>query len=68
MKLDDIKISRAIIESYHKKLLNALEVDVAIVGAGPAGMACAYYLAKAARKSSSSNANFPLEAACGAGG
>jgi len=50
MKLDDIKISRAIIESYHKKLLNALEVDVAIVGAGPAGMACAYYLAKGGKK------------------
>ncbi|MBU2064077.1 MAG: sulfide-dependent adenosine diphosphate thiazole synthase [Candidatus Omnitrophica bacterium] len=47
MKLDDIKISKAIIETYNKKLINALDVDVAIVGAGPAGMACAYYLAQA---------------------
>jgi len=46
MKLDDIKISRAIIESYNKKFLDALEVDVAIAGAGPAGMCCAYYLAR----------------------
>jgi len=50
MRLDDIKISRAIIESYNEKLLNALEVDVAIVGAGPAGLSCAYYLGKAAKK------------------
>jgi len=50
MKLDDIKISRAIIESYKDKLVSALDVEVAIVGAGPAGMCCAYYLAKAGRK------------------
>ncbi len=46
MKLDDIKISRAIIESYSNKLIKALDVEVAIVGAGPAGMSCAYYLAR----------------------
>ncbi|MCM8782522.1 MAG: sulfide-dependent adenosine diphosphate thiazole synthase, partial [Candidatus Omnitrophica bacterium] len=50
MKLDDIKISRAIIESYNRKLLDALDVDVAIVGAGPAGLTCAYYLAKKGKK------------------
>jgi len=50
MSLDEIKISRAIIESYQQKLLAALDVDVAIVGAGPAGMVCAYYLAKAGKK------------------
>jgi thiamine thiazole synthase len=50
MKLDDIKISRAIIESYKDKLVKALDVDVAIVGAGPAGMTCAYYLAKQNKK------------------
>ena len=50
MKLDEIKISRAIIESYKDKLMDALDTDVAIVGAGPAGMACAYYLAKAGKK------------------
>ena len=50
MQLDEIKISRAIIESYQKKLINALDVEVAIVGAGPAGMVCGYYLAKAGKK------------------
>jgi thiamine thiazole synthase len=49
MQLDDIKISRAIIESYKDKLVKALDVDVAIVGAGPAGMVCAYYLARAGK-------------------
>ena len=46
MKLDEVKITRAIAESYFKKLMNNLDVDVAIAGAGPAGLACAYYLAK----------------------
>jgi len=50
MGLDEIKISRAIIESYSKKLLEALDVDVAIVGGGPAGMVCGYYLAKAKKR------------------
>lgn len=50
MQLDDIKVSKAIIESYTDKLIKALEVDVAIVGAGPAGMVCAYYLAKKGKK------------------
>ena len=46
MRLDDVTISRAIIDTYKEKLCAALEVDVAIVGAGPAGMTCAYYLAR----------------------
>lgn len=50
MHLDEIKISRAIIESYKAKLVDALDVDVAIVGAGPAGMVCGYYLAKARKR------------------
>ena len=48
--MDDIKISKAITESYFKDFLDAMEVDVAIVGAGPAGMTAAYFLAKAAVK------------------
>ncbi len=44
--LDDITISKAITESFVKDFLAAMEVDVAIGGAGPAGMAAAYYLAK----------------------
>ncbi len=49
MELDEIKISKAIIKSYSKKLVEALDVDVAIVGGGPAGMVCGYYLAKAGK-------------------
>ncbi|MBW2989234.1 sulfide-dependent adenosine diphosphate thiazole synthase [Candidatus Woesearchaeota archaeon] len=49
-KLDDIKITRAIVESYTKKLLDNLEVDAAIVGGGPAGLTAAYYLAKGGAK------------------
>ena len=48
--LDEIKISQAIIDAYKEKLLNSLEVDVAIVGGGPSGLTCAYYLAKAKKK------------------
>jgi len=50
MGLEEIKISRAIIESYTEKLVKALDVDVAIVGGGPAGMVCGYYLAKAGKR------------------
>ncbi len=38
MKLDDIEISRAIIENFYKKLLDSLELDVALVGAGPSNL------------------------------
>jgi thiazole biosynthesis enzyme len=44
--MDEVTISRAIVESYMKDLLEAMELDVAIVGAGPSGLAAAYYLAK----------------------
>jgi thiazole biosynthesis enzyme len=39
-------ISRTIIEQYAKRLSAHLENDVVIVGAGPAGLAAGYYLAK----------------------
>jgi thiazole biosynthesis enzyme len=44
--MDEVIISRAIVESYMKDLIDAMELDVAIVGAGPSGLAAAYYLAK----------------------
>jgi len=40
MKIDDIKISEAIIENYFKKLKESLELDVALVGAGPTNLVC----------------------------
>jgi thiazole biosynthesis enzyme len=45
MQLDDVIISRAITESFIKEFQEAMEVDVAIAGAGPSGMTAAYYLA-----------------------
>jgi thiamine thiazole synthase len=50
MKLDEIVISRAIIERFARKFSQGLELDAAIVGAGPSGLVAAYYLAKAKAK------------------
>lgn len=44
--LDDIIISRAIVEDWSKDFLDYLEIDVAIAGGGPAGLTSAYYLAR----------------------
>jgi thiamine thiazole synthase len=46
MKIDDITVSKAIIETYTKKFLDNLDIDVAIVGGGPAGLCAGYYLSK----------------------
>ncbi len=47
MLLDDIIISKSIIKSYMEKLLAALDVNIALVGAGPANLVAGYYLGKA---------------------
>lgn len=44
--MDDVIISKAITESYTRELLDFMDVDVAIVGAGPSGLVAGYYLAK----------------------
>ncbi|MHC4310307.1 MAG: FAD-dependent oxidoreductase, partial [Planctomycetota bacterium] len=43
-------ISKVIIQEYTKRLCEHLENDVVIVGAGPAGLAAGYYLAKSGVK------------------
>jgi len=48
--MKETDISRAIITEYNKKLLEHLENDVVIVGAGPAGLTAAYYLGSAGVK------------------
>ncbi len=44
--MDEVTISRAIVESYTKDFMGAMETDVAVAGAGPSGLVTAYYLAK----------------------
>jgi thiazole biosynthesis enzyme len=48
--MDEITITRAIMKSYLDEFLDYLEVDVAVVGAGPSGLAAAYYLAQSGKK------------------
>ncbi len=49
MKLDEVVITKAIIDRYMRKLLDHMRTDVAIVGGGPAGVVAGYYLSKAGR-------------------
>jgi thiazole biosynthesis enzyme len=46
MQLDDVIISRVITRNFLEEFQAAMDVDVAIGGAGPSGMTAAYYLAK----------------------
>ncbi len=46
MQLDDVTISRAILDTFMEEFRQATDIEVAIGGAGPAGMTAAYYLAK----------------------
>jgi thiazole biosynthesis enzyme len=48
--LKDAQISKIIINRYLDELDSYLKSDVAIVGAGPAGLTAAYYLAKSGHK------------------
>ncbi len=50
MKLDDITVSKAIIEGYMQDFMEYTNMDVAIGGGGPAGLTAGYYLAKAGLK------------------
>jgi sulfide-dependent adenosine diphosphate thiazole synthase len=49
-ELREIAVSKAILESYPHKLLQAIESDVVLVGAGPSGLAAAYHFAAEGEK------------------
>lgn len=50
MSLDEVKISRAIMERYFAKLSESLDLDVAVVGGGPSGLMAAMRLAQKGHK------------------
>jgi sulfide-dependent adenosine diphosphate thiazole synthase len=50
MALDEIKITRAIMERFTAKFLDCLDLDVAIVGGGVSGLVAAWRLAQKGRK------------------
>jgi thiazole biosynthesis enzyme len=49
MKLDEVIITKAIVERYYRKLLGRMRTDVAIVGGGPSGLVAGYFLSKAGK-------------------
>jgi thiamine thiazole synthase len=46
MALDEKIITQAILDRYFQKLKENLSVDVAVVGGGPSGLVCSFFLAK----------------------
>ena len=45
--LNEVTVSQAILRRYFEKFASALQVEVGIVGGGPAGLTAGYYLASA---------------------
>ncbi|UCH71423.1 MAG: thiazole biosynthesis protein [Thermoplasmatales archaeon] len=50
MNIDDVVVTRKIFERFSEEFQNCFDVDVAIAGAGPAGLTAAKYLADAGKK------------------
>ena len=50
MHLNEVVITKAIVERFSQKFLAYTEIDTAIVGAGPSGLVAAYFLAEAGQK------------------
>ncbi|MCD4690051.1 sulfide-dependent adenosine diphosphate thiazole synthase [bacterium] len=48
--ISDVTVSRAISQRFFEKFQSALELDTAIVGAGPAGLVAGRYLAQAGKR------------------
>jgi ribulose 1,5-bisphosphate synthetase/thiazole synthase len=50
MELDEVIITKAIVEQFFRKLVDHVETDIAITGGGPSGFVAGYFLAKAGHK------------------
>jgi len=46
MELDEFIVTRAIFDEYSKTFLDYIDIDVALVGGGPANLVAAKYLAE----------------------
>ena len=63
MVIDDILVTRNIFRRFSREFQSIFEVDVAIAGAGPAGLVAGKYLL--VKKSLYSKENYQSEEACG---
>ncbi|MBE0425479.1 MAG: thiazole biosynthesis protein [Nitrospirae bacterium] len=50
MELDEVIITKAIVEQFFRKFADHVETDIAIAGGGPSGLVAGYFLAKAGKK------------------
>ncbi len=48
-KADEASVSKVIIDEFYEELKSLVSVDCVICGAGPAGLVCGYFLAKAGK-------------------
>jgi ribulose 1,5-bisphosphate synthetase/thiazole synthase len=68
MELNEVLITKAIIERFTRKLEENLDLDVAVVGGGPSGLVASYYVAKAGFKVAIFERRYDVQRSGGPGG